>query len=116
MNENRRRSAWSRPTAERSAGFMVAIRYRLFGSRNGPLEYGSVTSWSRYSSRYSNSPNTRGRLPRLISSMTRTCGSEGCFAARSANAIKSPGSTGYVTSLRPLDSTDRGRMPSTNSS
>lgn len=71
----RRRIAASTSAIDRSAVFMVPMRYRFF-VRLKVLsgEYCRAIDSSRYSSRKYSSPKTLARLARLISSMMRMCG------------------------------------------
>ncbi len=70
---NRRRSAVSNKAIDRSAVFIVPMRYTLWGTLNGALESGSVTGRPRlsFSRTVSSSPKILGMSPRLISSMIR---------------------------------------------
>ena len=71
MKANRRRSAWSTKAIDRSAVFIVPMMRMLLRIRSvRPPARGIVLS--RYSSRYINSPNTRDKLARLISSTINT--------------------------------------------
>ncbi len=69
----RRRMAASIRAIDRSAVFMVPTNHRFSGSlKPSSGRYITCIDLSRYSSRNSSSPSTRGRLARLISSITMT--------------------------------------------
>ena len=72
--------AASTSAIERSAVFIVPMMIEFFGSVKRLVVRRSTAGRSprsRYSSRKYSSPKTLARLPRLISSMIRTCGCSG---------------------------------------